>query len=374
MQPRILLASFIPDRAWTGMGKWSHRIAEELRALGMEPTLWWSGDFPRVERAGRLAVLAAPAAVAARIAHHRDAFDAVVLHEPLAAWYGVWRRALPTLPPLVLMCHNVEGRAFAQLRRAAARGFAHVPRGTRIKTPLFRTWQSLAAIAAADQIVCLSSGDRAYLERVRPGAVTRIVNGVTAARFRPPASREGMGTRVLFIGGWVDVKGRRVLPHIWRAVRRERPDAALTLIGTGAPIERVADEFSADDRESLTVISSLEAEQEIADQLAAHDVLLMPSLSEGSPLVLLEAMAAGLPIAASRVGGIPDAVVDGEHAVLFDALDAGAGARAVIALLADGPLRTRLTRAARRRAEALTWRRAAAGVAAAVEAARAGAR
>ncbi len=374
MGARILLASFIPDRPWTGMGRWSHRIADELQALGAEPTLWWSGDFPYVERMGRVAVLAAPAAVATRIARRRGAFDAVVLHEPLASCYGVWRRANPALPPLIVMCHNVEPRVFADLRRAAARGFAEIPWGTRLKTPLFRAWQSVAAIAAADHVVCLSSGDQAYLERIRPRAVTRIVNGVAAARYRPAAQHAATADRVLFIGGWVDVKGRRVLPRIWRAVRRTRPDATLTLVGTGAPLERVAEEFAPDDRPSLTVIPSLEAEHEIAAQLATHDVLLMPSLSEGSPLVLLEAMAAGLPVAASRVGGIPDAVTESEHALLFDPLEPSAGARAVTALLADGALRTRLARAARLRAETLTWRRAAAGIAAAVAAARAATR
>ena len=77
------------------------------------------------------------------------------------------------------------------------------------------------------------------------------------------------------------------------------------------------------------------------------DVFVLPSLSEGSPNALLEAMACGLPIVATRVGGVPEIAVDGETALLVPPEDPVALARAIDRLLRDRPLAARLGSAAR---------------------------
>jgi glycosyltransferase involved in cell wall biosynthesis len=92
----------------------------------------------------------------------------------------------------------------------------------------------------------------------------------------------------------------------------------------------------------------------------------MPSISEGSPLSLLEALAAGRPAVAARVGGIPDVVTHEADGLLFPALDVGAGAEQVCRLLADPTLARRLGSAGRERARDLTWAATAGALAAAL--------
>ena len=77
---------------------------------------------------------------------------------------------------------------------------------------------------------------------------------------------------------------------------------------------------------------------------AAADVFALPSHSEGSPNVLLEAMAANLPIVATTVGGVPEIVENNESALLVPANDPSALASAIVSLLADKNLAERLTR------------------------------
>jgi glycosyltransferase involved in cell wall biosynthesis len=80
------------------------------------------------------------------------------------------------------------------------------------------------------------------------------------------------------------------------------------------------------------------------------DVSLLSSTSEGSPNSLVEAMAAGRPIVASRVGGVPDAVRDGENGLLVPSGNAGAFADAISSLLADATRAAAMGRAGARRA------------------------
>ncbi|HEU4597992.1 MAG TPA: glycosyltransferase [Pyrinomonadaceae bacterium] len=82
---------------------------------------------------------------------------------------------------------------------------------------------------------------------------------------------------------------------------------------------------------------------------ALADALALPSHSEGSPLVLLEAMAEGLPVAATAVGGVPEIVSDGESALLAPPRDAAALAEALRRLLSDAALASRIADEARRR-------------------------
>lgn len=339
------------------MGKWSHEMAEELTRLGHVTTLWFADDFPLVKRAGRFSILLFPVALAFRIWRRRSQLDVVVVHEPAGLWYGLLRRLAPSLPPMTLMCHNVESRHFSDLLRAARCGCAEIPRGMRIKTPLFRLWQSDGAIRLADHVVCLSSVDRNYLARRlgrAGGRVSLQINGVATEYFR--TRREDLrDQRALFVGGWLDIKGKRVLPSLWAQVRARFPQARLTIVGSGQSAGRVLADFQECDRASVNVITLLTHESDMIAQYAAHDVLIMPSLSEGSPLSLLEAMAAGLPAVAARVGGIPDIIMEGQTGLLFHPADSTTAAAQVCHLFSDPAQAVIFGRAGQERARRLTW-------------------
>lgn len=361
---RVLFVSLVPDNRHSGMGKWTHEIADALRAKGHRVTTWFDERFPSTRAAGRWAVLLFPVVLAVAVWRHRREFDALVVHEPSALWLGLMRRAGVPVPPVLAMSHGIESRAFGDLVAAARRGLAAIPGATRIKTPLLRLPQSNASLRLADAVLCLSSLDRDHAIAALgcdPRRVHSFVNGV-AARFHAPPRPPGR-RRVVFLGGWTDDrKGRRIVPLVWRAVRREVPDATLTLLGTGVPREEVLASFDEIDRASVAVIPRVEDPGLVADALREHDVFFLPTLAEGSPLAVLEAMAAGLVPVASRVGGIPDIVADGAQGLLFPPMDLARATDALVRALVDEELRGRLADAAFRRACELTWDAAAAAV------------
>jgi glycosyltransferase involved in cell wall biosynthesis len=352
------------------MGKWSHEIADALRVMGHEATMWFVDDFPVTSGLGYAAdvVLLKPILLTRRLVQFAKQFDVMVVHEPSGIWYSLLRQFRSELPPMVAMCHNVESKSFSDLAWAAEKGYGSVTVGRRIRTKFLRHWQSDGAIRMADAVVCLSSLDRQYIISKlgrRSEDVFVMVNGVTREHF--VGSAEGRtGHRVLVVGGWLQVKGSDLLPEIWRRVCDRWPDATLSLVGTHAPAAAVTSAFDPDLRSSITVRPKVESHQ-MAEVFDRHDVFLMPSLSEGSPLSLLEAMAAAMPVVAAKVGGIADIVTDDVNGLLFRVIDADDAARCINSIFEDRALALRLARAARDRAAECTWLRAAGTLQRAIE-------
>lgn len=120
----------------------------------------------------------------------------------------------------------------------------------------------------------------------------------------------------------------------------------LVLVGEGPESEALV-ELAGSRGVVLTMAGHI---RDVAPYFAAADVFVLPSHSEGSPNVLLEAMAAGLPIVATAVGGTPDAVTDQTQALLVPAAQPGALAEAIEKLLTDKDLAAKLAASAKERA------------------------
>jgi glycosyltransferase involved in cell wall biosynthesis len=135
-----------------------------------------------------------------------------------------------------------------------------------------------------------------------------------------------------------------------RAVARLEPGSVrLRIAGDGPDREALVAELA---RLGLDgAVELLGTRADVAELLGAADVFVLSSDSEGMPMSVLEAMAAGLPVVATAVGGVPELVREAETGVLVPPRDTEALAAALGALVADGELRERLGEAARRRAE-----------------------
>lgn len=143
---------------------------------------------------------------------------------------------------------------------------------------------------------------------------------------------------VLSVGRLSREKGHADLVDALGALRRLDPglDFKLVVVGDGPERERV--EKAAKSLGLVGRVVFAGHAKDVRPFYAMADVLALPSHSEGSPYVLLEAMAAGVPVAATAVGGIPEIASDGETALLVHARDADAMASALRRLLTDAAL------------------------------------
>jgi glycosyltransferase involved in cell wall biosynthesis len=134
------------------------------------------------------------------------------------------------------------------------------------------------------------------------------------------------------------------LPYLLRAAAM-LPGVSFVIAGEGAErasLEREARDLGVSDRVTFVGFRT-----DTAALLAEADILVLPSVNEGLPLAVLEAMAAGRPVVATAVGGTPEIVHDRETGLLVPPADPGALARAIGELLADPPLARRLAEAGR---------------------------
>jgi glycosyltransferase involved in cell wall biosynthesis len=198
-------------------------------------------------------------------------------------------------------------------------------------------------VPVTDTTICVS---RAELElgvssgACDPSRSVLIYNGIDVRSFGR-AARNGGPPRILGVGRFRPPKDFGTFVE---AVRLLSPGTFSAAIAGDGP-----------DRDLLPEgpVELLGERDDVAELLASSDVFVLSSRAEGLPISILEAMAAGLPVVATRVGGIPELVVDGETGFLVPAGDAPARADALRRLVEDPALRERLGAAGRRRAEEL---------------------
>lgn len=193
-----------------------------------------------------------------------------------------------------------------------------------------------------------------------PASKTQFIkNGVDTERF----ARNAGGAR---IGPWVDgdfvigtvarvqdIKNHRGLVEAFLRLRRMLPQHAhrlkLSIVGDGPLLPQVRAQVREAGIEDAVWLPGARAD--IAEVLQSFTVFALPSFAEGTPVSLLEAMASGLPVVASRVGGIPEVVAEGEHGLLVPPGDVEALAGALARYVEQPELAHLHGKAARERIE-----------------------
>ncbi len=162
-----------------------------------------------------------------------------------------------------------------------------------------------------------------------------------------PVRHEGRGNRLLFVGRISAGKGLEVLIDSMAELRTRHDDLTLTVVGDGphrGVLERLCHRRSLADHVTFTGSKN---QDEVAKLLADHDIFVLPSFAEGVPVVLMEAMGAGLPVVATQVGGLTELVDDGVSGFLVRPFDHTQLIDRIERLVADPELRERLGRAGR---------------------------
>ena len=320
-----------PERAWGGGEVQVLALVSVLAARGHASTVAAHPEGPLA----RAAAAAGARIIPLGIANHFDVRAALVL-----------RRLAPGFD--VVHFHTARAHALAPLSRGrgarlvVTRRMDYVPAGGPYVRFLYNR--------AVDAVIAISEGVRAALIRagVRAERIRVVPSGIDArALAAPPAARAavrrewGLGddeVAVVALGALEVRKGHAVLLAAAAGLASAAPRLRYVFCGEGRQAKALAGAAAALDGAARLV----GFRRDVAACLAAADIVALPSLQEGLGVAALEAMAAGRPVVASRVGGLAEAVVHEETGLLVPPGDPTALAAALARLARDPDLRARL--------------------------------
>ena len=213
---------------------------------------------------------------------------------------------------------------------------------------------SPAEWARVDRVVCVSDA----VAQDSPPAVPKerlsvIRNGIECPGASPGRDNVhrslgiGDGFTAIIVARIDHLKGHNTLLRAWADVARTVTGATLLVVGDG--VERAQMERLSADLGIGGAVRFLGFRADVGDLLGACDLFVLPSLSEGLPLSILEAMAHGLPTVATRVGGIPELITDGRHGLLVAPNDAPGLAAAILRMAQNPVLRREMADLAQQR-------------------------
>jgi glycosyltransferase involved in cell wall biosynthesis len=280
------------------------------------------------------------------------------LHKPAGVRLGTIRKlrsALRALAPDIIHTHQLGSLFYAG--PVAPCPIVHSEHGKSGDDSCRRRWLKRLAARHAARFIGVSSDITA--EAIAAGIVPRrkawvLPNGIDTGRFADHRARAAVRAEygipeqapvIGSVGRLIEIKRPDWLIRAFAGVRQSLVDAHLLLVGDG-PLTGLLRDLAAELGLGACVhFAGFQAEPEHFFQ--AFDVFALASRSEGMPLALLEAWASGLPVVATRVGGLPELVEEGTTGLLVDAGDLDALIRALRALL-DHPDQARFLGAAGR--------------------------
>jgi glycosyltransferase involved in cell wall biosynthesis len=345
----VKILQLVSCRGWSSDAYWAARVARELERRGHDVTLGCRRGTERLvinraraEGVSRIETFefssgVRPGADLADLRRLRVAVaaaDVVHVHRGKEHWLAAAAARLAGGRPVVRTRHIAQAvRAHAGNRWLYARATALV-----------------VAVTEAIRGQCLAAG---LLDAAR---IVTLAGGADAEAYHPrpadPAVRLALGAEdgrplVGVVAGLRVMKGHRVVIDAVARLAREGVRPRVVFVGRGAMEPSLREAVSRAGLDGQVMIAGFAAD--LPAVMAALDVgLYVPLESDGMSRVVFEYLAAGRPLIAARVGVVPEVLVDGEHAALVPAGDAGALAAALRALLEDPARQARLGEAGRR--------------------------
>ncbi|MGH3794565.1 MAG: glycosyltransferase family 4 protein [Pseudonocardiaceae bacterium] len=219
------------------------------------------------------------------------------------------------------------------------------------RSPRPLQWLISATLNHSSAVVALGERWAVRLREIAPKArITTIPNAVhIVGPMTEPAA--GQPVQVVFLGAIGERKGTFALLDVWAKLTAElSPGAARLTIAGDQEIDRATAAIARLGLTATVELRSWLSPADVSVLLGSSQVLVLPSLNEGQPMAILEAMAHGLCVVASDVGGIPDLVEDGVSGLLVPPADPEALQTALRRVITDPLTRSRLGTAALQRA------------------------
>jgi len=267
-------------------------------------------------------------------------YDIINVHEPVSAPVAWLKHRVGSR--IVVASHGLEHRAWQFAKEEGRRGRQSPALHTRLLHPLTVLSQCHVGLANADHVLCLSSDDREYVKAhfgITNDAITRVFPGALPIYAEAASGRDYRHWhRLLFAGTWRKNKGiEDFVPAVVELMTRHQ-QVELRVLGGGIPKAELLSHFPQAFHGRIHLLHT-KTDAENAAIMADSDIFILPSLFEGTPLTLMEAMASGLPIITTSTCGMKDVIEDGANGLLAPIRSERSLVRAVQRLSMNADLR-----------------------------------
>jgi len=227
----------------------------------------------------------------------------------------------------------------------------------------FRNQISKLVLRNADAVLALTEDMKEEMQKICSRDIHVLPNGIDLEKFES-LSKDEMRCKlqiktderlVIFVGRFRPVKGVEYLIKSMEIIRQRDQSIRLVLVGEGPEEENLKSLTKQLKLEGCVEFVGQISTEKVPQYMAASDVFVLPSLSEGFPLVSLEAMASGLPIVATKVTGLPEIIEDGENGFLVEPRSPEQIAQKVLLFFEDNELRGTMSRNNKEKAKKYGW-------------------
>ncbi len=359
---RILIAIGVPRQREAGAASVVLNHARELEKRGHTVACWFLEDVLKSATWKRFQDLQFAVGVANRILKNAEQFDVVNIHAPWGCAYGVWRRLAQSkgAPAYVMTMQGNEDRFVQAMgiehRRGRASNFGLK---NRLWHRLYHQTMYDLSIKTADYGAVANREGWTHSElkyRREPGRIWYVPNGTEEHFFLNRDYSEKPEVRLLYVGTWLDRKGVYYLAEAFQMLTAKLSGVRLTVAGCLLAEAQVRESFPPTTQDRLTVIPIVRRD-EMPSLYASHDVFVFPSLVEGMPLTLLEAMASGMPVVTTETSGMADIVENEVNGLLAPPANSERLANAAERVCLSAKLRRELGQAAQATMHRYTWDR-----------------
>jgi len=214
------------------------------------------------------------------------------------------------------------------------------------------------ALKGLDKLLVQTDYKKKELKKIFKGEILVVPNGINLSIYRNILKsdvKENNKKNIIFVGRLLPIKGLDYLMNAMKIIQNKNKNVFLTLVGDGYYRKSLEKMIKKLEIEKAVTFTGKIPNTEIPKYLSNSDVFVLPSLSEGFPNVVLEAMAAGLPIVASNIGGLSELIKNNENGYLVETKNPEQLADGLLKILQNPEIKTKMSQNNLKKAKNYSW-------------------
>jgi len=346
----VLIVNLFPPKWLAGTEIATYNIAKYLAKKGNEIHVITLRDemFPKREKLDNFFV-------------HRVDFKKIRLIGVISLWISILVKIKEIDPDMI----HIQAISIA-IPGLLSKIFLKKPyivwgRGSDVYLPdKFTKLTSKMVLNNASAVIALNEDMKIKMSNIcKKDEIVILPNGIELEKFKDIylMEQESIKKTIIFVGTLKSVKGVKYLIKAMKIITEKSPDTSLLIVGDGQEKEKLETLVQELNLQNSIRFAGKVTNEQIPKYMAQADLFVLPSLSEGFPLVVVEAMASGLPIVTTNVRGLPEIVQNGENGFNVEPKNPEDLAEKILLILESKDLREKMSKKNLIKANEYTWDR-----------------